>query len=103
MRLIILVFINLFDLVERTNYLRSSPFWCVRRRRLVVGYRHFGAASLSLLQGSSSQGYSEISVTKFEHTLHNFPKERKLISLNKRFVSHMKFFRNPLERLGFNP
>jgi hypothetical protein len=80
---IILFFLYLFDLLERTNYLRPSPFLCVRRRSLVVGYRRFGSTCLSHPQGSSSPGYSKISVTKYEHTLHNFTKERRLISLNK--------------------
>ena len=78
-------------------WMRSSLFWDVTRRRLVI-YRCLGTACNSHLQGSSSLrrifrpilrlklgtvGCPETSVNNYQSTPHNIPQERR--SLFKEF------------------
>ena len=62
---------------------RSSLFWEVTQRGLVISYRRFEATCPSHLQGSSNQRSSswtacpETSVTNYRSTLCNNPEERR--------------------------
>jgi len=64
--------------------MRSSLFWDVTQRRLVVSYQRFGTTYRSHLQGSSSQtplkdGTNTLSrnVGNYQPTLRNIPEERR--------------------------
>jgi hypothetical protein len=66
--------------------MRSSLFWDVTQRRLVVSWRHFWTTYLSHLQGSSSPGLLRLWSTRV-----NEENDRQRTSIHKRLLRHVWF------------
>ena len=81
-QILILIYLRGFKLRAIRTKVRSTLFWDITQREVIIPYRHFWITYRSQLKGSSiledgTEGCSETSVRNYNISLRNIPEERR--------------------------